>query len=129
MFYCDPIASWQKGKLEKNHEYIRKVIPKGKSLVDYTQDDMTLLMNHINSTARASLKGRNPYELARLQLKKELFKVIGAKKVAADKTLRAREPIYFKSIYSVLSGAWHKTKYSTMGCPYDNAPMERYYNT
>ena len=68
-------------------EYIRKVIPKGKSLADYTQDDMTLLMNHINSTARASLNGRNPYELARLLLKKELFKVIGAKKVAADKIL------------------------------------------
>lgn len=87
VFYCDPLASWQKGKLEKNHEYIRKVIPKGKSLADYTQDDMTLLMNHINSTARASLNGRNPYELARLLLKKELFKAIGAKKVAADKIL------------------------------------------
>ena len=68
IFYCDPLASWQKGKLEKNHEYIRKVIPKGKSLVDCTQDDMTLLMNHINSTARASFNGRTPYELARLLL-------------------------------------------------------------
>ena len=27
VFYCDPLASWQKAKLEKNHEYIRKVIP------------------------------------------------------------------------------------------------------
>ncbi|MBR3596044.1 MAG: hypothetical protein IKL47_03600 [Clostridia bacterium] len=32
MFYCDPMASWQKGELEKNHEYIRYVIPKGTSL-------------------------------------------------------------------------------------------------
>lgn len=73
--------------MEKNHEYIRKVIPKGKSLVDCTQDDMTLLMNHINSTARASLNGRTPYELARLLLKQELFEVTGAKEVAADKIL------------------------------------------
>lgn len=48
---------------------------------------MTLLMNHINSTARASLNGKNPYELARLLLKKELFKITGAKKVVADKIL------------------------------------------
>jgi IS30 family transposase len=26
IFYCDPLASWQKARLEKNHEYIRKVI-------------------------------------------------------------------------------------------------------
>lgn len=86
-FYCNPLASWQKGKLEKNHEYIRKVIPKGKSLADYIQGDMTLLMNHINSTARASLNGRNPYELARLLLKTEIFDVTEARRIAADEIL------------------------------------------
>lgn len=64
VFYCDPLASWQKAKQEKNHEFIRKVITKGKTLMNNTQEDMTLLVNHINSTARASLNGRNPYELA-----------------------------------------------------------------
>lgn len=62
MFYCDPMASWQKGELEKNHEYIRYVIPKGTSLDSYTQEDMNLLMNHINSVKRPSLHGRCPYE-------------------------------------------------------------------
>lgn len=62
MFYCDPMASWQKGELEKNHEYIRYVIPKGTSLDPYTQEDMNLLMNHINSVKRPSLHGRCPYE-------------------------------------------------------------------
>lgn len=51
------LASWQKAKLEKNHEYIRKVIPKGIALTNYMQEDITLLANHINSTARASLNG------------------------------------------------------------------------
>lgn len=62
MFYCDPMASWQKGELEKNHEYIRYVIPKGTSLEAFTQEDMNLLMNHINSVKRPSLHGRCPYE-------------------------------------------------------------------
>lgn len=63
LFYCDPMASWQKPHIEKNHEYIRYVIPKGKSFTPYQQEDITLLMNHINSTKRASLKGKAPYEL------------------------------------------------------------------
>lgn len=36
VLYCVPLASWQKGKLEKNHEYICKVIPKRRALVGYT---------------------------------------------------------------------------------------------
>lgn len=63
VYYCDPMASWQKAHIEKNHEYIRYVIPRGKSLDKYTQEDMTLLMNHINSTRRLSLGNRAPYEL------------------------------------------------------------------
>ena len=57
------MASWQKPHIEKNHEYIRYVVPKGKSFTPYQQEDITLLMNHINSTKRASLKGKAPYEL------------------------------------------------------------------
>lgn len=63
MYYCDPMAFWQKAHVEKNHEYIRYAIPKGKSLNAYTQEDMTLLMNHMNSTRRPSLQDRAPYEL------------------------------------------------------------------
>lgn len=63
VFYCDPMASWQKPHIEKNHEYIRYVIPRGKSLNPYTQEDMTLLMNHINSTRRQGLGSKAPYEL------------------------------------------------------------------
>ena len=63
IFYCDPMASWQKPHIEKNHEFIRYVIPKGKSLNPYTQEDMILLMNHINSIKRGGLGGRSPYQL------------------------------------------------------------------
>ena len=63
MFYCDPMASWQKGELEKNHEFIRYVIPKGTSLHSYTQEDIHLMMNHINSVKRPRLRGRCPYDM------------------------------------------------------------------
>ena len=63
VFYCDPMASWQKPHIEKNHEYIRYVLPKGTSLSPYTQNDITLLMNHINSTSRVSLGHNSPYQM------------------------------------------------------------------
>ena len=63
IYYCDPMASWQKPHIEKNHEFIRYVIPRGKSLNPYTQEDITLLMNHINSTRRPGLGNKAPYEL------------------------------------------------------------------
>mgnify|MGYP002520640432 FL=1 len=63
MFYCNPMASWQKGCIEKNHEFIRYAIPKKKSLNPYNQEDITLLMNHINSIKRPGLGNKSPYEL------------------------------------------------------------------
>lgn len=63
MFYCDPMASWQKPHIEKSHEFIRYVIRKGKSFNPFEQEDITLLMNHINSTKRRGLGYKSPYEL------------------------------------------------------------------
>ncbi len=76
LFFCDPPASWQKRILEKNHEYIRKIIPKGISLTNYTPQDITLMANHINSTARASLNGRTPFKLAQLLLDSRLIEIL-----------------------------------------------------
>ena len=63
LFYCDPGHSEQKGKIENNHEYIRRFIPKGTSFNNYNQNDINLMINHINSVKRDSLSGCNPYEL------------------------------------------------------------------
>lgn len=49
VYYCDPYRSNQKGVLEKNHEYIRYVRPKGTTFEDLDEEKVTLLMNHINS--------------------------------------------------------------------------------
>ncbi len=86
VYYCDPMQSGQKGRLEKNHEYIRYVIPKGTSLNSFTQDDMTVLMNHINSTKRPGLNNRSPYDLisdndSNMHL---LMKVLGLHPIPAD---------------------------------------------
>ncbi len=84
IFYCDPQASWQKPHIEKNHEYIRYVLPRGKSFNPYTQDDITLLMNHINSTRRSKLGGKTPFELANSEEFRELKRIMGLHAIPAD---------------------------------------------
>jgi IS30 family transposase len=84
IYYCNPNSSWQKGMLEKNHEYIRYVIPKGQSLDMYNQADAIKLMNHINSEARDSLNGNNPFKLSRLLLNHKLHKLLKLMEIPAD---------------------------------------------
>lgn len=84
VFYCDPYVSNQKGRLEKNHEYIRYVIPKGRSMYKYTQEDINLMASHINSTARDSLNGATPFDLAELLLDKKIPLLTGQHKVSPD---------------------------------------------
>ena len=62
VFYCDPNCSWQKGSIEKNHEYIRYILPKKTSFAGLSQDDCNLIASHINSVPRKSLNNISPYE-------------------------------------------------------------------
>ena len=84
IFYCDPQASWQKAHIEKNHEYIRYVIHKGKSLDSYTQEDFTLLANHINNTKRFQYNGKAPIELATSDEFRDLLHKTGIHPIPAD---------------------------------------------
>ena len=84
LFYCDPQASWQKPHIEKNHEFIRYVIRKGKSLNPYNQEDMTVLMSHINSTRRSKHNGKSPFELASGPEFEKLKQVLGIEEIPAD---------------------------------------------
>lgn len=84
VFYCNANAPYQKGRLEKNHEFLRYIVPKGTSFDAMTQDDITLCINHINSTARGSLNGRTPFELASLLLDEKLFELLHLKHVEPD---------------------------------------------
>lgn len=85
--YCDPYVSNQKARLEKNHEYIRYVIPKGRSMYKYTQEDINRMASHINSTARDSLNGTTPFDLADLLLDKRIPLLTGLKKVSPDEVM------------------------------------------
>jgi IS30 family transposase len=84
IFFCNPGASYQKGAIEKNHEFIRYVIPKGTSMDIFTQNDITKLINHINSLTRPSLNNATPYDLAQILLDRNVLKKLNLIKVPAN---------------------------------------------
>ena len=69
LFYANPGASYQKPHVERNHEFIRLVLPKGShyflptSFDALTQDDVDLMMSHINSYVREASGDKTPYGL------------------------------------------------------------------
>ena len=84
VFYCDPYCFWQKGTIEKNHEYIRYVIPKGTSFEHLTDSKVKTLMNHVNNEKRDSLNGHSPHELSLLLLDNKLHERVGLESISPD---------------------------------------------
>ena len=63
VFYCDPMASYQKPHVERNHEFLRMILPKGTSFDHLTQQDINLVLSHINSYKRRILGDKSPFEM------------------------------------------------------------------
>ena len=69
VFYCDPGASYQKSHVERNHENIRLILPKGNyyllptSFDGLAQEDVDLMMSHVNSYLRPARGDKTPYGL------------------------------------------------------------------
>lgn len=79
VFYCDPKQSQQKGKIEVCHEFIRRYIPKNTSFNPYSQEQITDMINHINSVPRDLFKGQCAFSLQYLFTYEEFFETLGYK--------------------------------------------------
>ena len=84
VFYCDPQNSNQKAHCERNHQFIRYIIPKGKSMDDLSQEKVILMMNHINSYPRKKWNGRSPLEVFTSIYGKSVPSILSMKQIAAD---------------------------------------------
>ena len=84
IFYCDPQTPSQKPHVENNHNYVRDIIPNGKSLKNLTQEDLNLMFSHINSTPRRILNGKTPYEAFEFLYGNEILEKLNIRKIAKD---------------------------------------------
>ena len=91
VFYCDAGKPYQKGSIEVNHELIRRVLTdvdgRNRSFNNLTQEDVNLMMDHINSYKRKKLNDRSPYETFSFYHGEKVLKLLGCTKVPADDIL------------------------------------------
>lgn len=89
IFYCDPMASGQKGSLENNHKEIRYICPKENDLKDLglnSQEKANLIVSHINSQSKEHLKGKSPLEVMEFMNPAlyQKFKYFGIERINKD---------------------------------------------
>lgn len=84
LFYCDPCASWQKGRVERNHELLRLVLPKGSSFDALSQAQINTVLSHTNSYSRPTLNDKAPFDLFAFTYGADLLVRLGLQRIPAD---------------------------------------------
>lgn len=90
LFYCDPNSAFQKAHVERNHELLRRILPKATPYLEPTsfdglaQADLDLAMSHVNSYPRESLKDRTPYDLFADAFGTRVAELFGIHRIPAD---------------------------------------------
>jgi IS30 family transposase len=79
LFCCHPSSPFENGAIENNHEFIRRILPKGTSFDRLRQEnDIQLMLNHINSYKRKKLNNKSPYETFAFLHGEEILRRLGA---------------------------------------------------
>lgn len=85
VFYCDPMDSNQKSQAERNHEQLRRILPKKRSDFDkLSVYDVAVCCSHVNSYPSAGRDGKCPFALLGDMLPKPLLDELGIARVAPD---------------------------------------------
>lgn len=62
IYFAHPYSSWERGTNEKHNGILRRFIPKGKSLKDYSNDQIKQITHWMNHLPRKILNYRTPTE-------------------------------------------------------------------
>ena len=81
IFYCHPSSPFEKGSCEVNHELLRRILPKRTPFDGLTQNDINLIMSHINSYKRKKLNNKSPHSMFSKMYGKDTVQKLGIKKI------------------------------------------------
>ncbi|BFL37701.1 IS30-like element ISTde2 family transposase [Holdemania massiliensis] len=79
LFYCDPMASWQKGSLENIHLLIRDICPKETDLYALgldSQEKANRISSHVNSYSKKKLNNKTSFSVLKFFNKEMADKLI-----------------------------------------------------
>jgi len=88
LFFCDPMQSCQKPRVEKNHTLFRDIVPKGESFDTFTQDTVNLIFSHVNSVRRKVLNGKSPYQLFAYTYGEKVASLLGVNEIPDNKVIQ-----------------------------------------
>ena len=60
VYFCDPHSPWQKGSNENTNGLLRQYFPKGKSVANYTQEELDMVAAKLNRRPRETLGWKTP---------------------------------------------------------------------
>lgn len=60
MYYCHPYSAWERGSNENANKLIRRFIPKGANIADYSEKEIERIEHYINNYPRRILGGAPP---------------------------------------------------------------------
>ena len=69
-YYCHPYSSWERGSNENQNSFIRRFIPKGSKIENYTQKQIDEIAKFINSYPRELFDFKNSEQLFLEELEK-----------------------------------------------------------
>ena len=87
VYFTNPYRSTDKAQCERNHEFIRYIIPKKRTMDNLTQDKLNLMFSHINSYVRKSNQNKTPFDLIKERFGSEFLSLIGINKIAPQDVL------------------------------------------
>lgn len=88
VFYCDAMNSNQKSEAERNHQQLRRILPKTRSDFDkLSVYDIAICCSHVNSYPSAGRLGKCPFELLGGLLPKNVLEELGIEWIPADEVI------------------------------------------
>jgi IS30 family transposase len=70
IYYCHPYSSWERGTNEQINGHLRRFIPKGCSISDYSTTEIQKIEDWLNNYPRKILNGQSAIEFIEGELNK-----------------------------------------------------------
>lgn len=88
VFYCDAMDSNQKSQAERNHEQLRRILPKGRTDMDLlSAADVAECCSHVNSYPLARLGGLCPLDMLGGLVPPAALEALGVRRVPPDEVV------------------------------------------
>ena len=84
IFYCEAGKPHQKSHVENIHRLLRRYIPKGVDISNYTQDDINFIVSNINSMYKSKYKNKSPIELFKERFSKIILDKLTIEEIACE---------------------------------------------